>query len=225
MSFSMSNAIRNHASGFLKQLAWWVFFLICAFYGIFALSMGIVEILSQLGLVADAKFRAAPFLFIVHALSGGAALIAGSLQFNRTLLNKNRQLHRLSGRIYVYAIWIASVSALWNAIFFDVTIPVKILFGILAVLWFTATTIAYLRIRKRNIREHREWMIRSFSLSFFFVTFSFWVPGLTGTNLLYEIAYPLAVFLSWSLNLAVAKLWIRLSRNRFSRTELPLLEN
>ena len=221
----MSNTIRNNASGLLKQLAWWVFFLICTFYGIFAFSMGIAEILSQVGWVADAKFRAAPFIFILHALAGGVALIAGSLQFNRTILNKNRQLHRFSGRIYVYAIWIASVSALGNAIFFDVTILAKILFGILAVLWFTATTIAYLRIRKRNIRQHREWMIRSFSLSFFVVTFSFWVPDLTGTNLPYEIAYPLAVFMSWSLNLAVAEIWIRRTRNRFSRTELPLLEN
>jgi len=221
----MSSTIRNTTGGFLKQLTWWIFFLLCTFYGIFAFSMGIAEILSQLGWATDAKFRAVPFLFIVHALSGGVALIAGPLQFNRTLLNKNRQLHRLSGRIYVYAIWIASISALGNAIFFDVTIPARIVFGVLAVLWFTATTIAYLRVRKRKIREHREWMIRSFSLSFFVVTFSFWVPGLTGTNLPDEVAYPLAVFLSWFLNLVFAEMWIRRTRDRFSTTELPILES
>jgi uncharacterized membrane protein len=187
--------------------------------------MGAVEILSQLGLVADAKYRAVPFLFVVHALSGGVALIAGSLQFNRTIRNKNRQLHRLSGRIYVYAIWIVSVSAFWNAIFFDVTTPAKLAFVVLAIFWFTATTIAYVRIRKREIRKHREWMIRSFSLSLFFVTFSFWLPGLTGTDLPYEVAYPLAVFLSWFLNLTFAEIWIRWTRNNFSKEELPLLVN
>jgi len=225
MSFPRNKVVWSNTIPFLKQPAWWIFFLICVFYGVYAFYMGAVEILSQLGLTVDAKYRVVPFIFIVHALSGGVALIAGSLQFNRSLLSKNRQLHRISGRIYVYSIWIVSVSAFWNAIFFDVTVLAKILFGILAILWFTTTTIAYLRIRRRKIREHREWMIRSFSLSFFFVTFSFWVPGLTGTTLPYEVAYPLAVFLSWFLNLVFAEIWIRWTRNNFSTRELPQLEN
>ena len=224
MSYSSTNTLGNTAASLIKRLPWWIFFLVCAFYAIFAFSMGIAEILSQLGLATEAKFRAAPFLFITHALAGGIALITGSLQFNRTLLKKYRQLHQGSGRIYVYAIWAASISAFGDTLFFDVTVPAKILFAILAVLWFTTTTIAYLRIRKRKIKEHREWMIRSFSLSFFSVTFSFWVPGLTGTNLPVEISYPLAVFLSWFLNLVLAEIWIRQTRSRFSSTELAALK-
>lgn len=53
----------------------------------------------------------------------------------------------------------------------------------LKILWFSTTTIALLHIRRRKIKAHREWMIRSFSLSLFFVTFSLWVPGLASTNL------------------------------------------
>ncbi len=218
-SFSTQNTNK-----FLKQLAWWVLFLISSFYGLYAFYMGAVEIFSQFGLVTDAKYRAAPIMFVVHALSGGVVLIAGALQFNRTLLNKNRPLHRLVGKIYVYAIWVVSISAFWNAIFFDVVFPAKISFLILATLWFATTTIAFLHIRKRKIKEHREWMIRSFSLSLFFVTFSFWVPGLTGTDLPYSLAYPLAVFLSWSLNLVLAEFWIRLSRSNFAKRELSHLE-
>jgi hypothetical protein len=66
-------------------------------------------------------------------------------------------------------------------------------------------------------------MIRSFSLSFFFVTGGFWMPGLTNTSLLYEVAYPLAVFLAWFLNLLFAEAWIRWTRNSFTRRELPHL--
>jgi uncharacterized membrane protein len=212
------------ANKFLKQSAWWVLFLICVFYGVYAFYMGAVEIFSQFGLVADAKYRAAPIMFVVHALSGGVVLITGALQFNRTLLNRNRPLHRLVGKIYVYAIWIVSISAFWNTIFFDVVVPAKISFMILAALWFATTTIAFLYIRKRKIKDHREWMIRSFSLSLFFVTFSFWVPGLTGTDLPYDLAYPLAVFLSWFLNLVLAEFWIRLTRINFATRELSHLE-
>ena len=124
----------------------------------------------------------------------------------------------------MYSIWLASVAALWDAVFFDIPFLAKLAFGVLAVLWFGTTTIAFLHIRKRNIKEHREWMIRSFSLSFFFVTGGFWMPGLTSTSLPYEIAYPLAVFLAWFLNLVFAEAWIRWTRGKFSTKELPRLE-
>lgn len=197
---------------FFKLVAWWIFFLLCAFYSGYAFYMGTVEILSLLGFAEDARQRAVPLIFVIHAFAGGVALLIVPLQLNRRLLNKQRKIHRLLGRIYVVAIWIASISALWSAIFFDVNLAAKIAFGVLSILWFGTTTIAFLRIRKRKIAQHREWMIRSFSLSFFFVTFSFWVPGLASTSLPHAISYPLAVFLSWSLNLLVAELWIRRTR-------------
>lgn len=208
----------------LNQIGWWMLFIVSAFYGLYALYMGVLEILHQLGILDEVKVRAVPWIFIVHALAGGVGLISGALQFNRNILNKRRPTHRLIGKIYLYAIWITSIAALWSAIFFDVSVPAKFAFGILAVLWFGSTTVAYLRIRKRRIREHREWMIRSYSLSLFFVTFSFWVPGLTESSLPYDVAYPLAVFLSWTVNLFIAEAWIRGSRNGFVRKDLAHLE-
>jgi uncharacterized membrane protein len=205
----------------VKQLGWWIFLLICTFYGVFALYVGVVEILSQLGIPVDAPHRAAPIIFILHALSGSVALISGPLQFNRRILSKKRNLHRVVGRVYVGAIWISSFGGLWSALFFDVVLAAKIAFGVLAILWFGTTTMALQRIRERKVPEHREWMIRSFALSLFFVTFSFWVPGLASTNLPEAIGYPLAVFLSWGLNLLVAELWIRRSRARFSGHTAP----
>lgn len=219
----MTTTYRRNTVNFLKQLGWWVLFFVCVFYAFYALYMGGVEILHQLGIVEEAKYRATPWIFIIHALAGFAALITGPLQFNRSILNKKRTLHRLSGKTYVYSIWVASLAALWDAVFFDIPFLAKLAFGVLAILWFGTTTIAFLRIIKRNIKEHREWMIRSFSLSFFFVTGGFWMPGLTSTSLPYEIAYPLAVFLAWFLNLVFAEVWIRWTRNGFTRKELSRL--
>lgn len=212
----MTRSHLNNYDGFLSQLVWWIVTLICVVYGIYALYMAGVEISSLLGIAENAPLRAAPFMFVVHASSGSAALISGPLQFNRRILAKKRKLHRTIGRIYVGAIWISSIGGLWNAIFFDVTIAAKIAFSVLSILWCSTTTIAFLRIRDRKIGEHREWMIRSFSLSFFFVTFSFWVPGLASTNLPTAVSYPLAVFLSWSLNLLAAEVWIRHTRLQFT---------
>ena len=54
--------------------------------------------------------------------------------------------------------------------------------------------------------------------SLFFVTFSFWAPGLASTTLPEEVAYPLSVFLSWSLNLIVVELWLQRTRAKNDST-------
>ena len=214
------SAYRTNTGATLKQVGWWIFFLICAFYGVYAFYMGSLETLSLLGFAVDATHRAAPIVFIAHALSGGVALISGSLQFNRRILSKKRTIHRLIGRMYVGATWISSAGGLWSAITFDVNLAAKLVFGVLSILWFGTTTLAFLHIRNRKVGEHREWMIRSFVLSLFFVTFSFWVPALASTNLPESLAFPLAVFLSWSLNLIVAELWIRRNRSQLLQFRL-----
>lgn len=208
--------LRNKKS-LVKQICWWALLFVCVFYALYAFYMGALELLSLMGMVTDAPERAVPVAFVIHAFSGGIALLIGPLQFRRQLLGKRPRLHRILGRIYVAAIWLASIDALISALFFDVTVMAKIGFIILAVLWFGSTTIGLQRIRRRQVAVHREWMIRSFALSFFFVTFSLWVPGLTSTTLPETISYPLAVFLSWSLNLLVAEIWIRQTRRRRSQ--------
>jgi uncharacterized membrane protein len=174
--------------------------------------MGGLELLAQLGLVQDAPARAVPLAFMAHALTGGIALLIGPLQFNRRLRARWRALHRALGRVYVASIWIASLTGLWSAIFFAEDIAAQSVFGLVAVLWFAATTHAFLRALARDFKAHREWMIRSFALSLFFVTFPFWVEGLAGTSLPEAVGYPLGIILGWTLNLLVAELWIRRSR-------------
>jgi uncharacterized membrane protein len=194
---------------------WGCFFLVCLLYSGYAFYMGAVEILFRLGMLGAAPHRSISLLFVIHALLGGVALLMAPLQLNAYLLHRQRKLHRLLGRIYVVTIWLSSTSGLGLALFFDVTLAARIVLGLLAVLWFGTTSIAFLQVRQGQIATHREWMIRSVALSFFFVTFSVWVPGLAGSGLPVAISYPLAVFLSWSLNLLLAEWWIR-------RTRLPV---
>lgn len=199
----------------LKTIAWWALFLISALFGIYALYMGGLEIAHFLRMAPDAPGRAVPLAFIAHALTGAVALIAGPLQFNRQLLAKRRAVHRWLGRLYVAAIWISSATGLWSALFFGKGPAATILFSLVAILWFGFTTLAYLRARARNFKEHRRWMIRSFALSLFFVTFPLWTEVLAGTPLPQAIGYPLGLFLAFSINSLVAEAWI-------ARRRLPL---
>lgn len=213
--------MRADGGGFLGRLGAWILFSVCAFYGAFAIYMAGLEILFLLGVVGEAVFRATPLVFVVHALSGGAALISGPLQFNGRLRRERPSAHRRIGSVYVGAILISSVTALLLTTTFDVSLATKIALGVIALLWPATTVIALLRILERDVTRHQEWMVRSFSLTLFFVTFSIWVPGLEATALPDSISYPLGVFLSWSLNLLVAELWILRTRTEWARPLIP----
>lgn len=216
--------VRINPGKFLAQLGWWVFTFICTLYAVFAFYMAAFEILAQLGLAEGPPHRATPLMFIVHALTGGMVLIGIPFQFNRWIRNRYRKAHRIIGRIYVAAILVSSAAALWAVVFFDVGRVAKMVFGVLGVLWFLFTAVAMLRVLQREFTQHREWMIRSASLSLFFITFSLWVPLLQNTNLPLTVAYPLGIFLSWSLNLLLAEQWIRHSRPRSQGRDLPPLD-
>ncbi|MEZ4661346.1 MAG: DUF2306 domain-containing protein [Caldilineaceae bacterium] len=206
-----NEARRGTHNGLGWQIAWWSFFLICALYGGYALYVGMTELLAYQGLAASLKPRGIPLIFVLHALTGSVVLISAALQLNPSLL-KRHKLHRIIGRIYVGTVWLSSAAGLWSARFFDVGIVAQIIFALVAVLWFGATTAALLAIRQRKVAAHREWMLRSVALSCFFLTFEFWKAGMASTSLPESIGYPLAVFASGSVNLLIAEWWIGRTR-------------
>src|SRR5262245_8812357 len=176
----MDIAIRRNAGDVLQQLGWWALFSVIAIYGVFAIAMGVSEVLFILRISPEMKHRALPAVFAVHALSGAIVLFIGPLQSVRWIRRRAR-VRRALGRTYVLAVWIASVTAGVDALWFDVSAPAKVVFIAVAATWFATTTIGMLRAREMRFVEKHEWMVRSYSLSLFFVTFSLWVPALAST--------------------------------------------
>jgi uncharacterized membrane protein len=191
----------------IRNGAAWAAVMVCVLFGAVAIAVGVKVGIDLIG--GTNPGRAAPPLFILHAVTGGIALMTGAINLRvaRPLLRRRPNAHRFIGRIYVYTAWITSLGSLFVVAGFDVGPLAKAAFTLEAVLWFAATTVAFHRIRTRRIRQHREWMIRSFALALFFVTGGVWLDAFEGSSL-----YPLSVFLSWAPNLAVAELWIRNDR-------------
>lgn len=116
-----------------------------------------------------------------HLAGGSFALALGLPQFWMGFRNRYMRVHRWSGRLYVLGVLVGSTGA-----FLMATAPEQILgFGFafalfgLGVAWVVTTGAAYVAIRKRKTRLHREWMIRSYIVTLAFVTFrmlSDWVP-------------------------------------------------
>ena len=189
--------------------AWWALMLICVVYAAFGFAMAGIEVASWVDPTIHSKLRALPRLFVVHALSGAVALLVGPLQFHRGLRRRAVGVHRFTGRVYVYGVWVSSVTAASLTPAFDVPLAARIAFGCVAVLWFATTAMGLKRAVEGQLTEHHTWMVRSFALTLFFVTGSLWMEVSRSIPYAQDATYPVAVFLGWSLNLAIAEVWMR----------------
>jgi hypothetical protein len=216
----MEGTIRRHPGHLLRRLGWAALVLVVAVYGTFALTMGASELLFIGGIAPEVKHRATPIIFAIHALAGTVVLLIGPLQ-SVPWIRRRGSVRLTLGRTYVVAVWIASVTAVVDAIWFGVSVPAKVIFIATATLWFVTATVGMLRARARRFADQHEWMVRSYALSLFFVTFSLWVPALDAAPIPHHIAYPLALFLSGSVNLATAELWIRRTRKPSPSPAVP----
>jgi len=113
--------------------------------------------------------------FYVHVFSSVLALAAGFTQFSNNILKKHKRLHRTIGKIYVINVLLVNFPAgMILAVYANGLLPTKIAFVILDSLWFYFTLRAYIAIRKGKIREHKEFMIRSYALTFSAITLRTW---------------------------------------------------
>lgn len=112
--------------------------------------------------------------FYTHVFTIIFALLAGFTQFSTTILAKYKWLHRLTGKIYVYDIFLNFPVAFVMGIYANGLLPTKIAFILLDCLWFWFTYKAVAEIRKDHVAEHKEYMIRSYALTLSAVSLRFW---------------------------------------------------
>jgi uncharacterized membrane protein len=129
-----------------------------------------VLVLSEIPILRPAHPLHAHFasmrLLLPHALAGTLAILIGPLQFSTRLRQRNLQLHRVLGRVYVYSVFIAAPLAIiiaWRSPLIVGTITQ-------AGAWFVTTLAALLTARNRQLQAHRQWMIRSYAVTFTFVS-------------------------------------------------------
>lgn len=103
-----------------------------------------------------------------HILGGVLALAIGPLQLTAALRRRSLRLHRILGRIYLGSIAVGSVGAMYMALF-HARGGFAVALTILDVVWAGAAAMALLAIRYRQIDAHREWMSRSYVLTYAFV--------------------------------------------------------
>lgn len=108
---------------------------------------------------------------LLHISGGLVALLTGPPQLWLGLNRRRMALHRGLGLTYMTSIGLSSVAAFYLASHTEFGWIFGTGLGGLAVAWIVTTGLAFLSIRRRLIEQHKEWMIRSYVVTFAFVTF------------------------------------------------------
>ena len=114
----------------------------------------------RLQVIADRRF------LIPHTLAGVVALLAGPLQFSSRLRQRHLKFHRVLGRIYVVSVFVGGSTGIALASGRP-GLPGTFM---QAAAWIVCTTAALITARNRQIVQHRQWMIRSYAVTFTFVS-------------------------------------------------------
>lgn len=207
----------------LRKFLWLTAILFAILVGLYPVSYWITDmskgLLSEKSqeLLASDLYNIA---FYVHISTGGLALLIGWLQFLEKFRARKPQLHIAVGKIYMISVLLSGVTGFYIAFFATGGIVPMIGFETLSTLWLATTLMGYITVRKRGFEQHRNWMLRSYSLTFAAVMLRFWMGTIPAIFPIepYE-AYKLIAWLCWLPNLYVVELLIY-NRLRKARKEI-----
>jgi uncharacterized membrane protein len=148
------------------RLALWLFLII------FAGRFIIKDALPYFGIHEEVfrRFWGVRWWLVGHITGGVLALTLGPFQFWQGFRNKYLKIHRWFGKVYIISILIASICSTYLAWTSALAVHWTWSVGLqgLALAWIVTVLMAYRSIMKRRIQIHKEWMIRSYVVTFAF---------------------------------------------------------
>lgn len=172
-----------------------------------------------------------------HIVFGSIALISCSLQVWPWLRKTHPKVHRISGRIYVFAGVVPSgILGLVVSVIAVQDPAGRIGNVLLSLLWFATTFLGLAAARQRRFGDHRRWMIRSFALCWSIVVNRVWIgiylliltpfeQSYYGgdTQAMVESVAVAAIWSSFVVNLMIAQWWLdrRPKRRRVAASARP----
>lgn len=158
-------------------------------------------------------------LFYLHVYSSILVLVAGFTQFNNFILKNYRNLHRSLGYLYVIVVLLFSApSGFFIGLFANGGLTSKMAFVTLAVLWIIFTLKATLSAKRKDFKQHQNFMLRSFALAFSAVTLRLWKVIIV---YLFQPApmdvYQVIAWLGWVPNLILVE-WL-IKKNTLKKTK------
>lgn len=161
-------------------------------------------------------FHLTPWVYVlyVHIVTAMLALIIGPFQIFLKKSQARRRQHRLMGYIYVISISASGIVGLYLSLFATGGWVAGLGFFGLDVLWVAATWTALRKIIAKDVQAHKEWMLRSYALTFAAVTLRIWLVPLTMLFGDFEAGYRVVAWFCWVPNLLVIEAVIRARKSK-----------
>jgi uncharacterized membrane protein YozB (DUF420 family) len=154
-------------------------------------------------------FEVWKLFFFPHIVLGVIALLIGAYQLTKRS-RRRPKLHKRLGRVYGTAILLNVLIVPYIALYATGGANSTVAFLVLDVLWFGTTALGIRAILKKDVSRHRAWMLRSYSITFVFVTFRIVLLLLQlALDASMSITFPLAVYLAIALNLIFTECYLR----------------
>lgn len=143
---------------------------------------------------------------LLHILGGMFAVLAGPVQLWLGLSDRAMELHRRLGYVYIAGIAVGAVGAVALAVQTELGWVFGAGLFALAAAWVMTTALAFASIRRGLTDQHKEWMVRSYVVTFAFVMFRVGDVGMRAagfTDVLQNLAF--LAWASWVLPLLVTE--------------------
>lgn len=150
-------------------------------------------------------FEISPIASYLHLGFGFIAMAVGPFQLNSYLRNRYLSVHRQLGKLYVVAVMISSVAGFLLALKSYGGLVANVGFAMMAVVWMVSTTMALYFILKKNIVEHRKWMIRSYALTLAGLTLRVYLGLSFMGGLKFSEFYPVLAWICWVPNVLIVE--------------------
>ena len=150
-------------------------------------------------------------LLLLHVASAVIAMLAGGVSLVLGVRQTRLVIHRWAGRIYVVAVFISGLSAV--PLTFTATGGILAIGGFLLLnhAWLKTTIMSYRAARDRDIASHQKWVTWSYAIAFANMTVHILTTAMTGVFDSHSVAYTVAIWIGWPINVAIAETWRRMS--------------
>jgi len=155
------------------------------------------------------------FGLLAHVSGGIVAISAGLVQIWLGLSDRVGPLHRRLGKVYLTGVLLGVIGGFYLVLTIPGHLTYKLGLFMLCMAWLITTAMAWYSIRRRLYEQHREWMLRSFTVTFAFVTFrlvGYWLKNLVAVpeDLVADEIDSLMSWACWAIPLLIAEPLIQL---------------
>jgi len=164
------------------------------------------------------RYETHPYLTIAHVTSGIVFMVLGPLQFWPVIRRRWIGFHRACGKVLMVASLVSVLTALAIVLMLPLFGSLASKFGVVlpSLLFLFALVKGYRHIRRYEVAQHREWMIRMFAIGLGISTFRIFLPALMAPPLeaSFSEAWDTVVWLGFTVNIFVAEVWINVTREQ-----------